>query len=1404
MCSDEGHRGHDNLGSCGSTLHSLVSGRAKAVAVRYDDGEATTLQVTYGELCRQAAQVCAELLELLREDPRPVVGLFTNPVLQLPACILGILQAGAAYVPLNPQGPSKLTAHVMRMTSMQLAYIQVDLIQAFRIQFQEWLEVFCIGGEKSTEDDSKSLGLSLGLVRIEWKETLPTTHMADVQPGDTRENSNHTEAPAHNRDSQRTLCRENSGTRGIGTDCPDSAVYGKVCPDRDSSILGSKQPSVVTEGADEDGKEATCRPDHWKEGGVVGSDAIAYVLHTSGTTGPPKIVHVPHACIVPNITHLRSLFAMSPEDVVVLVSALTFDPSVVELFVALASGATLLLVPPYVRRSPRDLQRVLFQRSRATVLQATPTLLRRFGVAVLRDVVLASASPLRVLALGGEPFPSLSALRTWKSIGNRTRLFNLYGITEVSCWATCHEIPTQHLLPGCEQCAVPVGKPLLGTRVEVRDGAGQVLHHGQGQIYIGGEQRTCLLDGEAELVPGTMRATGDVGRVAGRLVYYVGRSDGLVKRHGQKLDPLLLQQTAECLAAVEACAAVMTPGQTLLLLFVVPAMSPGSRSGSQRDGSCTRGTLPPPSPSPPPPCEPGDRRSERLGEPQFGEWELEDALRGGIMRELASLLPSHARPDSVMLISTLPLTSHGKVSSAELLALYEVENAQISRVGKPWEPDQLKRTLWACWQEALGRGVFAEVADLAATFLRVGGDSLGVVRLSGDVERRLGTSLPGLPDLLLHRTFGWALRYCARELYRLGRLLGDREGATWDHITDEHLLEYSSSGIAENTRHSTNTNSENSGKEPRKILKRKVEGDIPEQEAPEGKRTVMPSEHTSSRHIGRLAHRAQTQQAVSEPPPGDEMVAALSRGSRVTVVGGRACSTSAGWPGCGSTRNRAVVTGTGGVTLTELWKCDTGKCVDASPLLMLRARGTAVAVCVGSHSRRVLCAEWPGGRVLWTAELPDRVESSACLSQCGTLVALGCYDGCVYLLRADSGAVAWAFRTGGPVKSSPALDPVSGALLVGSHDQLLYALRPSDEMCVWRLHCGGGSVFSSPCVSLIPRAAYVGTLGGRLLAVNPDDGAMLWSRDCGKPLFSSPACSCAYVCVGCVDGSLYTFSHVGDKMWQFRTDGPVFSSPCIVGNLLDVVFGSHDGSVYAVSASGELRWKHQLGAPVYATPCTWVCIGHLIAVQPSRSRITCYGGSEDIVHGHNPATDGDRVLKSTSTDVSPTALDFQKDAKSAYTTGTTWQPGTILEDSIGLVKGSEERFPLTGAAVDHNTRKKYAIHCLLQYNTVASTGSFTSHELPPIPIVNPGTSVGLSGPTEVHCQVCPAGFVVAAGTDGLVCVLDEQGNPVCSYRLPGEVFSSPVAWGDCLLVGCRDDYLYCLQICPHPTMELKS
>ena len=58
--------------------------------------------------------------------------------------------------------------------------------------------------------------------------------------------------------------------------------------------------------------------------------SLAYIMHTSGTTGRPKPVRVPHCCIVPNIVDLTRRFSMCPDDCVFNAAPLTFDPSVVE------------------------------------------------------------------------------------------------------------------------------------------------------------------------------------------------------------------------------------------------------------------------------------------------------------------------------------------------------------------------------------------------------------------------------------------------------------------------------------------------------------------------------------------------------------------------------------------------------------------------------------------------------------------------------------------------------------------------------------------------------------------------------------------------------------------------------------------------------------------------------------------------------------------------------------------------------------------------------------------------------------------------------------------------------------------------------------------------------------------
>lgn len=99
---------------------------------------------------------------------------------------------------------------------------------------------------------------------------------------------------------------------------------------------------------------------------------LAYVMQTSGTTGSPKTVRVPQQCIVPNITSVASIFGVCCEDCVALLSPYTFDPFVVQLFLALSSGARVAIIPENVKLQPEKLCKLLFEKLRTTILQVTP------------------------------------------------------------------------------------------------------------------------------------------------------------------------------------------------------------------------------------------------------------------------------------------------------------------------------------------------------------------------------------------------------------------------------------------------------------------------------------------------------------------------------------------------------------------------------------------------------------------------------------------------------------------------------------------------------------------------------------------------------------------------------------------------------------------------------------------------------------------------------------------------------------------------------------------------------------------------------------------------------------------------------------------------------------------------
>lgn len=522
---------------------SLYSDR-KAVWFDQCNDEPPTFY-TYATVVKLATELTAFLQKHCSHQGKCEIGLYCYPGINLPSWILGILQVPAAYSPIDPDAPPVLSTYFIRKCNLRYILVENDKIKKFQMSHVGWFSC----------NSSAVEHMGLTLFQTSWSHT-------DVNSQADNVNSKY------------------EPFKAMGNSQPGNTV----CPE---------QLKVKTSGGGYMDVGQKC--------------SLAYVLHTSGTTGTPKIVRVPHKCIVPNIHHLKSIFEVTQDDMLFLASPLTFDPSVVELFIALTSGASILVVPNTVKMMPLELSAALFRHHHVTVLQATPTLLRRFGAHIIKSTVLSADTSLRVLALGGETFPILSLLKSWKHQENRTSIFNLYGITEVSSWATCYKIPEEVFSADFRtDFSVPLGSPLLGTTVEVRDDNGSAVLEGEGQVFIGGEERICFLDDEITVPPGTMRETGDFVRVQNAQMVFLGRKDNQIKRHGKRFNIECLQQAAEDLCQVEACA-VTWYQQEKLILFVVPS----------------------------------------------GDLEERETLQ-----ELQKCLPAHAIPDELVRIKSLPLTSH--------------------------------------------------------------------------------------------------------------------------------------------------------------------------------------------------------------------------------------------------------------------------------------------------------------------------------------------------------------------------------------------------------------------------------------------------------------------------------------------------------------------------------------------------------------------------------------------------------------------------------------------------------------------------------------------------------------------------------------------------------------------------
>ncbi|MFE1190018.1 non-ribosomal peptide synthetase [[Kitasatospora] papulosa] len=417
----------------------------------------------------------------------------------------------------------------------------------------------------------------------------------------------------------------------------------------------------------------------------------ACILHTSGSTGAPKPVVLPHSGLAHRITAFADLYRITAEDRIAQLAAASVDVVLWETLLALTIGGT-LCVPHGRQRVPGiGLVRWLAA-EQVTVATLTPTML-----AALPEMTLPE---LRLLVVGGE---ALDPARFAYWIG-RHQVANAYGPTEATI--ATHVAP--HITADGQPA--PLGRPVPGVEDFLLDENDQPVPDGQpGHLHLAG---VGLADGYAGLPDRTAHAfptltisgravrvyrTGDRAwrRPDGQLVY-AGRIDRQINLGGVRLEPEEVEAAALALDGVTAAAALAEQAEDRDVLALHAAV-------------------------------PGGRITEA-------------ALRA----HLAGLLPSTAVPARIHLHPSLPLTGYGKpdVHAIAALAFPDASAAadpdETAPAAADGPPVELPDTVLAWWRQATG----TEPATATTDFFSCGGDSLACVELLHRVNEAFGLEIP--------------------------------------------------------------------------------------------------------------------------------------------------------------------------------------------------------------------------------------------------------------------------------------------------------------------------------------------------------------------------------------------------------------------------------------------------------------------------------------------------------------------------------------------------------------------------------------------------------------------------------------------------------------------------------------
>lgn len=414
------------------------------------------------------------------------------------------------------------------------------------------------------------------------------------------------------------------------------------------------------------------------------SDVIC-VLYTSGSTGLPKGVLIPHRGVI-RLLFESDHIPLGPGTRMLHHSPLVFDLSTYEIWGPLLHGGQCILYPG---------KGLVFHELRSAIRQFKVNTLS-LGPAPFNLIIDDDPDVLTgidYLILGGEPMSPTHARKGLARFPH-LHLVNGYGPTEASTFATTYTVPQD-----CSQSAksVPIGKPLVRTTVYIYDANNQLITDATpGELLIGGEgvalgylnrpeltAEKFIADPFSKDPKARLYRTGDLCRwLPDGNLDYIGRIDHQVKIRGHRIEPgeietaiLRHPNIAQCIVVAGGEAA----DRFLIGYFTV-----------KRGQTCST-----------------------------------DELR----QHLKSQLPAYLVPEWLMLLPKLPINANGKVDRKAL------PDPRISApVKSPTVPrTKLESELSDLWKQILR----VENLGIDDCFFALGGTSIGMMKLCALIERRM-------------------------------------------------------------------------------------------------------------------------------------------------------------------------------------------------------------------------------------------------------------------------------------------------------------------------------------------------------------------------------------------------------------------------------------------------------------------------------------------------------------------------------------------------------------------------------------------------------------------------------------------------------------------------------------------